>query len=463
MPANSGEWTELGVLRSGVVMDEPYDLIVIGSGTAAQTAISRVCKAGWRVAVIDHRPFGGTCALRGCDPKKMLVSGEEAVDAARRMSGHGIEGNLRIDWPGLMAFKRGFTDPVPEKHERSYSDRGVAAFHGLARFLDPETIGVGERRLKARNILIASGARPVPLNIPGEELVITSDDFLELTELPPRIILVGGGYIAAEFSHLAARAGATVTILQRGSRLLPQFDPDVVEWLMPSFETLGITVKTGVTVSAVSRSGDGLMVHAGDDDFMADLVVHAAGRAPDLDALDLASGNVAVEHGRIQLDEQLRSVSNHKVYAAGDAAGVGPPLTPVSSHDAKVIAANLLDGSLRRPDYRGIPSVVFTLPPVAMVGISAAEARERNMRFRVNAGSTPEWFTARRLNAPIYGHKVLIDEDTGLILGAHLVGPGVEETINLFALAIRHGLTAAALKSTMFAYPTSASDVGSML
>ena len=443
--------------------DDPYDLIVLGSGTAAQTAIARVHKAGWRAAVIDHRPFGGTCALRGCDPKKMLVSGEEAIDAARRMSGHGIEGNLRIDWPALMAFKREFTDPVPEKQERSYADRGVAAFHGLASFLDPETIGVGDLRLQARNILIATGASPVPLDVPGEELVITSDDFLELTELPRRVVFIGGGYIAAEFSHLAARAGATVTILQRGSRLLPQFDPDIVEWLMPSFATLGITVKTGVIVSAVTRSSDGLVVHAGDQDFVADLVVHAAGRAPALDALDLPSGNVAVEHGRIQLDPQLRSISNERVYAAGDAAGVGPPLTPVSSHDAKVIAANLLEGSRRRPDYRGTPSVVFTIPPVAMVGISEAQAREKNMKFRVNSGSTPEWFTARRLSASIYGHKVLIDDDTGRILGAQLVGPGVEETINLFALAIQHGLTATALRSTTFAYPTAASDVGYMV
>ena len=443
--------------------DDPYDLIVIGSGTAAQTAIARVHKAGWRVAVIDHRPFGGTCALRGCDPKKMLVSGEEAIDAARRMSRHGVEGNLRIDWPALMAFKRGFTDPVPEKQERSYADRGIAAFQGLASFLDPETIGVGDLRLPARNILIATGASPVPLNIPGEELVITSEEFLELTDLPPRIVFIGGGYIAAEFSHLAARAGSTVTILQRGSRLLPQFDPDVVEWLMPSFATLGITVKTGVTVSAVNRSSDCLVIHAGDQEFLADLVVHAAGRAPALDALDLPSGNVAVEHGRIRLDPQLRSVSNQRVYAAGDAAGVGPPLTPVSSHDAKVIAANLLDCSRRQPDYRGIPSVVFTIPPVAMVGISEAQAGEKNLQFRLNAGSTPEWFTARRLNAPIYGHKVLIDDDSGLILGAQLVGPGVEETINLFALAIQHGLTATALKSTTFAYPTGASDVGYMV
>ena len=213
-----------------------YDLIVIGSGTAAQVAVGRVRAAGWSVAVIDHRPFGGTCALRGCDPKRMLVSGEEAIDAARRMARHGVDGTLAIDWPDLMAFKRTFTDPIPAKQEQRYTELGVDAFHGLARFAGPDAIEVDGRAFQARHVLIATGARPVPLGIPGEELVSTSDDFLELPALPRRIALIGGGYVAAEFSHLAARAGAEVTILQRAPRLLPNFDPDLVGWLMPRFE-----------------------------------------------------------------------------------------------------------------------------------------------------------------------------------------------------------------------------------
>ncbi|PKB25296.1 glutathione reductase (NADPH) [Novosphingobium kunmingense] len=445
-----------------------YDLIVIGSGTAAQVAVAKVHAAGWSVAVIDHRPFGGTCALRGCDPKKMLVSGEEAIDAARRMAGHGVEGALAIDWPALMAFKRTFTDPIPAKQERRYADLGVDAFHGLARFLGPDTIEVDGRTLQARHVLIATGARPIALGIPGEELVVTSEDFLELENLPRRIVLIGGGYVAAEFSHLAARAGAEVTILQRAAQLLPQFDPDLVGWLTPRFRELGIAIETSATVSRVERTEDGLVVHAtrqGAPEFSvaADLVVHAAGRGPDLEALDLAAGEVAVRDGRLQLDDHLRSLSNPRVYAAGDAAGVGPPLTPVSSHDAKVVAANLLDGASHRPDYRGVPSVVFTVPPIATVGLSEEQARRQGRKFRINAASTPDWFTARRLAEPIYGHKVLIDEDTDLILGAHLVGPNADEVINLFGLAVRHGLTAADLRSTMFAYPTSASDVGYML
>ena len=346
-------------------MSDPYDLVVIGSGTGAQTAIGRVRAAGWRVAVIDHRPLGGTCALRGCDPKKMLVSGEEAINANVRMSGRGIDGELRINWPALMAFKRTFTDPIPAKQERRYAEKGVGAFHGQARFLDPETIEVSGVRLTAKHILIATGAQPVSLNIPGEHLISNSDDFLELEKLPPCIVLIGGGYIAAEFSHLAARAGAEVAIVQRGPRLLPQFDADLVSWLMPRFTELGVSVHTGATVTGVERGTDALLVRAISQDgseliLPGDLVVHAAGRVPALHDLDLEAGEVAVEDGRLQLDHNLQSTSNSRVYAVGDAAGVGPPLTPVSSHDAKIVAANLLEGGGRKPDYRGVPSVAFT-------------------------------------------------------------------------------------------------------
>jgi len=448
-------------------MSQPHDLLVIGSGTAAQVASARVREAGWRVAVIDHRPFGGTCALRGCDPKKVLVSGEEAVDAIRRMKGHGVEGEAHINWPALMGFKRSFTGPVPEKQEKRYADQGIDAFHGAARFTGPDTVAVDGQELKARHILIASGARPVPLGIPGEEHVATSDDFLELESMPARIAFIGGGYIAAELSQLAARAGAKTTVFQRGARMLPQFDADLVGWLMESFAALGIDVRTGTAVRRIERTGDGFLVHAGADGqeqaVAADLVVHAAGRIADLDALDLAAAGVALDGGRLKLNEFLQSVSNPRVYAAGDAAGSGPPLTPVASHDGRVVAGNLLDGNRHRPDYRGVPSVAFTVPPIAAVGLGEQEAMAQGLRVRVNSEKVPGWFTARRLAEPVYGYKTLVDEGSGCILGAHLVGPGVDEMINLFALAIRHGLTAAALKDTMFAYPTGASDIGHML
>src|SRR5215813_2505204 len=241
-------------------MDD-YDVIVIGTGTAAQVVSSRVRRAGRSVAVIDHRPFGGTCALRGCDPKKMLVSGAEAVDWWRRMHRRGVAGETRIDWPELIAFKRTFTDPIPKKREADFSKQGIEAFHGTARFTAPGTITVEGHALQGRNILIATGAQPVPLGFAGAEYAITSDSFMELEQLPDRIVMIGGGYIAAEFSHIAARAGAHVTVLQRGARMLPRFDADLVGWLMEKFSEIGIDVRTDNTVIAVERVGEEFRVH----------------------------------------------------------------------------------------------------------------------------------------------------------------------------------------------------------
>jgi glutathione reductase (NADPH) len=444
-----------------------YDLVVIGSGTAAQVVSFRVRAAAWSVAVIDHLPFGGTCALRGCDPKKVLIAGAEAVDLAGRMRSRGATGEVGISWRDLIAFKRTFTDPVPQKQEQRYAEQGIEAFHGMARFTARDRIEVDGQTLHARHVLIATGARPVPLTFPGAEHVITSDQFLELDELPARIVMVGGGYIAAEFSHIAARAGGRVTVMQRAERMLTRFEPELVGWLMEKFSEIGIEVRTGTAVEAIERIGSGFHVHAraGSQEITAeaDLVVHGAGRVPDLDALDLSAAGVAVENGRLVLNEFLQSVSNPAVYAAGDAAAKGPPLTPVSSHDGKVVAANLLEGNRHRPDYRGVPSVAFTLPPIAAVGLGEAEVRAAGLTFRVNRQKASDWYTARRVAETVYGFKTLVEEGSGCILGAHLVGPHADEVINIFGFAIRHGLTAEDLKQTIFAYPTGASDVGYML
>jgi glutathione reductase (NADPH) len=405
-------------------MPESYDLVVIGAGTAARVAAMRVRKAGKSVAVIDCRPYGGTCALRGCDPKKMLRHGAAVIDDARRMRPNGVMGEDRIDWRELMAFKRTFTDPVPGKQEQSYRGAGVETYHGPARFTGANTLVVEGKTLTGRHVLIASGAEPVPLGLPGEEHVIDNEAFLAIERLPRRIVLVGGGYIAAEFSTIAANAGAEVTILQRGPRMLTGFDPDLVRWLMPRLRDAGIDVQLDTVIKAIDKAGDGFSVRAStggtSKSFAADLVVHAAGRRPALEALDLDAAGIAHEHGRLKLNEHLQSVSNPAVYAAGDAAQMGPPLTPVSSHDGKVVAGNVLEGNHLRPDYRGVPSVAFTLPPIASIGLGEAEAREQGIRFRVNSSFVPGWYNARRAAEPVYGFKVLVDEGDDSIVGAHL-------------------------------------------
>ncbi len=317
------------------------------------------------------------------------------------MRGRGITGDVKINWRDLIAFKRTFTDPVPTNQEHRYAEQGIDTYHGTARFTGLSTIEIEGQTLQARHVLIATGARPVPLGFPGAEHVITSDQFMELADLPARIVMVGGGYIAGEFSHIAARAGAKVTVLQRADRMLTRFDPKLVGWLTEKFAEIGIDVRTSTVVEAVEAASGQFRVRARSGSqtvaIEADLVVHAAGRGPDLEPLNLNVAGVAVEKGRLVLNEFLQSVSNPIVYAGGDAAAKGPPLTPVSSHDGRVVAANLLEGNRHRPDYRGVPSVAFTLPPIASVGMHETEARAAGLKFRVKSEKTGNWYTARRV------------------------------------------------------------------
>ena len=316
-----------------------YDLVIIGSGTAAQVASARVRAAGWSVALVDHRPFGGTCALRGCDPKKMLISGAEAIDAETRMHGHGVTGEARIDWRDLMMFKRSFTDAVPRNRERDFAENGIDAFHGVARFTGRDAIVTEGREFNARYILIAAGRWISP----AKSMLSPATCFLSLIGYPRASCWLAAAATSPPNSRTSQLGPASMSQwLQRAERMLPAFDPDLVGWLMEKFGELGIDVRTRTTVQRIEKTVGGFIVHASTDgqeqEVAADLVVHAAGREPDLAALDLAAGGVATENGRVKLNEFLQSVSNPKVYAAGDAASSGPPLTPVSGHDGKVVA-----------------------------------------------------------------------------------------------------------------------------
>ena len=450
-------------------MTQEFDLIVIGTGTAAATVAGQCRKAGWSVAIIDELPFGGTCALRGCDPKKMLRRGPEIIDAAVRMGGHGIAPDgLHIDWSALMAFKRSFTDPIPAKREKSFTDRGMTTYHGTARFMDRNTIAVGGDRLRGRHVVIASGAKPRPLGILGEELITSSDAFLELEALPRRVLFIGGGYISFEFSHIAARAGATVTVLTRGERPLTAFDPILVGRLLDRSRAVGISFQPHADVKSVERTSTGLRVRAlvreKAASFEADLIVHGAGRVPAIDTLDLDKAGVFTGKKGIEVNEYLESTSNPVAYAAGDvAATAGPPLTPVANLEGRIVAANLLEGNHASPDYTGIPSVVFTIPALARVGLLEDEAREQGLDVACKFTDMTAWFTVRRVGETHAAAKILTENGTGRMLGVHLLGPDSSELINMFALAMRSGLKVHDLKNFVSAYPSAASDIGSLI
>lgn len=450
-------------------MQEKFDLLVIGSGTAGSTVASECRAAGWSVGVIDSLPFGGTCALRGCDPKKVLVGTAELLDFSRRLQDeHTVKGKLTIDWPELIRFKRSFTDPVPKEKEHSFGKAGIKSFHGRAKFVNANSLEVAGERLTARFLVVAAGARPASLGIPGEEHLVTSTQFLELERLPAEIAFVGGGYIAMEFAHVAARAGARVTILHRGTRVLERFDPDLVSSLSTRTQELGIALHLRTAVEAIEKSGSKVVVHARREgkktSFTCDLAVHAAGRVTDIDDLGLEKAHIQSEKKGIKVNDYLQSVSNPAIYAGGDAAATnGMPLTPVAGYDGEVIAANVLKGNQEKAEYDAIPTVVFTIPPMAAVGMSEETAKKNGVRFRKNHAEMGGWYSSRRVAEKTAAFKVLIEEGSDRILGAHLLGPGAEETINLFALAMRKNIKTEELKGILFAYPTHASDVQYML
>jgi len=448
-------------------MDRQYDLVVVGTGITSAVA-TRCREAGWSVAVIDRQPFGGTCALRGCVPKKILVSAADAVQGARDLTGKGVPAeSLTIDWPGLMRFKRSMIGQTTERTEQSWARMGVELFHGLARFVRPTTLAVGEDRLTGRHIVLAAGSVPGPLPFPGAERLVTSDRFLDLDRMASRVLFVGGGYISFEFAHVAARAGAQVTILHRGPRPLEGFDPDLVDMLVRRSGEAGIRVELGIEVRGVDAAGDSLVVRGVQQgverSFETDLAVHGAGRVPDLDDLDLDAGGVKREKRGVTVNQFLQSVSNPAVYAGGDAAANGLALTPKAEHDAGVLTNNLLEGNRRTPNYEGIASAVFTIPPLAAVGLTEEAARAAGRRFRVNHQDTAGWFNTQRVGETASGFKVLVEEETDHVLGAHLLGPRADEVINLFAVAIRLRIPARELQQVICAYPTYSSDMHYML
>ena len=451
-------------------MTEPkdFDLIVIGAGTGGNGVARMTAAAGWKVAVIDALPYGGTCALRGCDPKKMLIAVTEGVDWARNLEGKGLAAKPRVEWAEMIAFKRTFTDAMPGRIETGLKKAGITTLHGPARFTGPDTIEHDGKPLTARHFHIATGARPMTLNIPGEELLITSTDFLELPDRPDRVVFVGGGFIAMEFAHICKRAGSEqVTVLEMMQRPLGNFDPDMVGVLSEATTELGIDLRTEAKVLKIAQNGAGFIVTyetpEGTQTVACDKVVHATGRVPNIEHLNLETAGV--EYGRkgIKVSPYMRT-TNPTIFAAGDCADSGPNLTPVSANEGRIAGKNLLAGKDERAiHYPPIPSVVFTLPPVASVGLSEVGAREQGLDFDTHFENTAQWYSSMRVGARHSAYKVLVEKGSGNILGAHLIGPGAEEQINLLAMAMGAGLTANRIKGIIFAYPSYASDLGSMV
>ena len=439
-----------------------FDLLVIGTGPAGGTVAAKCSKAGWDVAIVESREFGGTCALRGCNPKKVLVHAAEVVDAAKRSDGKLCDaGDIKIDWPKLMEFKQTFVEDIPKNSREKFDKMGIKTYLGSPRFISETQLQIGEEIVEPKHVVIATGSTPRSLEIDGEEHLITSDEFLNLQELPKRVVFIGGGYISFEFAHVAVRAGADVTVLQRGERPLTGFDEDAVAQLVKKSNELGMKVKTNATVSSIKKDEDGTMTISAEMDgktetFEADLVVHGAGRVPNLEGLDLSKGGVEFDADKgVIVDDYLRSKSNPRVMAAGDCSATDiAALTPTANAEGDAVVQTLLSGADTDVFYGPVPAVAFTIPAIASVGLTEAQAKEENRKFKVSQNDIGDSGTVRKVCETVAYYKILIDEVSGEIIGAHLIGPGAAEVINVFAVAMRGKLLADDLRTFGFAFPT---------
>jgi glutathione reductase (NADPH) len=446
---------------------EAYDVVIIGGGNAAFGVTVPTRKAGLKVAMIEERDLGGTCPNRGCTPKKVLVAAAHALHEIGRAHVHRIKvGKPKLDWVELIDREKEMIEGIPDSLEETLQERGVDLIRAPAKFVDPNAVDAGGKRLEAKTIVIATGSTPRLLPLPGAELMITSDDVLSERKLPESVVFIGGGVIALEFGHVYARAGAEVTILEVVPRLLPALDADAVAEVRKESERIGITVHTGVKVKRVDKTNKRLRtvfeVDGKEMSVKSDRVVNGAGRIANVDALDLDAAKIAHDGFRISVDETMRSTSNPSVYLCGDVLSGPPQLSPIATYEGRLVGRNIVEGPKYKPDYASIPSCVYTIPALATVGLSEAKAKEKGLKVRVQVNDMEYWFSTRTFAETLAWSKIIVDEGTDAIMGAHFVGHDGQELINIFGLAMKHGITATQIRDFIYAYPTFSADIKSM-
>lgn len=443
-----------------------YDLFVIGAGSGGVRAARVAAMSGAKVLVAEEHRVGGTCVVRGCVPKKFMVYASEFSKQFDTARGYGWEvGETRFDWPTFLMAKDNEIARLSGIYVRNLQNAGAELAHGKARLIDRHTVEVeGRGRVTAGKILVATGGRPwMPADVPGIEHAITSNEVFHLPELPKRMVIVGGGYIAVEFAGIFNGLGVDTTLVHRGPNLLRGFDDDVRSHVAAQMEERGLKIRLGAQIGRIEKTANGLVASCVDGhDLEADVVVFAVGREPYTQDLGLEAAGVAVDDtGAIKVDDYSKTNVDN-IWAVGDVTN-RINLTPVAIREGHAFALTEFNQQPTRFDHEMVASAVFSQPPVGSVGLSEADARHQygaNIDiYMANLRPMKETFYGGQVRCLM---KLVVEQGTEKILGCHVVAPDAPEIIQMAAIAIKMGVTKAQWDSTCAVHPTLAEELVTM-
>jgi glutathione reductase (NADPH) len=441
--------------------DYDYDLFVIGAGSGGVRASRIAASHGAKVAVAEEHRVGGTCVIRGCVPKKMLVYGSLFAEELEHAANYGWTiGEASFDWGTLRDFVNADVDRIEKLYEKTLESHKVDRFHERATVTGPHSVKLaGGKEVTAKYILVAVGGWPDIPDFPGKELCISSNEVFHLKEQPRRLIVQGAGYIAMEFAGVFNALGSDVTVINRSETILRHYDETMVERLLHIAMMRGIDFKMNCTIRSVKKDGDCLLVETGKGDpIHADQVLIATGRKPNTAGLGLEAAGIELgENGEIAVDE-YNQTSCDSIYAVGDVTD-RIQLTPVAIREGHAFADSVFGGNKRKVNYDNVPSAVFSQPPLAGVGMTEAKARAIYGNIKVYSS---EFRPMKNIfsDRPERGlYKMIVDGTSEKILGIHMIGPESPEILQIAAMALTAGLTKQAFDDTVALHPTMAEEL----
>ena len=443
-----------------------FDLLVIGGGSGGIAHARRAAEYGATAGVVEYGPLGGTCVNVGCVPKKVMWYTASHAHHFAHAADYGFDVTVGgLDWLALKSRRDSYVHRLNGIYENNLDKSGVTTITGTARFIDAHTVAVGDEHYHADRIIVATGGQPIVPDIPGAGLGITSDGFFELEDQPRRVLVAGSGYIAVELAGVFNGLGSDVQLVVRKDSIIRSFDSMLGEQLMEAMQNDGVRIDTRVIPASVEKTDDGLVLHAEDGRSFGpvDCLLWAVGRSPNVASLDLGNAGVQSDNRGFIPTDDFQQTNVENIFALGDVTG-RPALTPVAIAAGRRLADRLYGGmDGRHLDYKLIPTVVFSHPPIGTVGMTEDAARaEYGDAVKVySSGFTPMYYALgdKKQRSVM---KLVVTGDDERVVGCHVIGEGADEMMQGFAVAMRMGATKADFDDTVAIHPSNAEELVTM-